>query len=191
MENYSGTSIIGFLALPMCERLQSAREGNPADLEWARQRYIHCARRWFLARLPKYLLRGLDVDRCVTETFTGALLTLDPLETREGAFQLILRSHLQTRISSIQRETTTHDTVTNEDLQSPIVGAVGMKASQNYECALENLSGPAKQAVIARIEFGFDYRDLAEVLGEPTAETARTAVVEAVNKLAEAMCDEG
>jgi DNA-directed RNA polymerase specialized sigma24 family protein len=174
----------------MYERLRSAQKGNPADLEWARQRYIPGSRRWFRARLPKYLLRSVDVDRCVADAFEEALQTIDPLGSWEGAFQLSLRNNLQTKIRHLEGELSTLDTETADELQSPLQEAVGLSGCRSYESALGNMSDSNRHAVVARIEFGFGYHELAEMLGQPTPEAARAVVVEAVNKLAEAMCDE-
>jgi RNA polymerase sigma-70 factor, ECF subfamily len=174
----------------MYEQLRSARDGNPEALEWARRRYLGGARRWLRARLPKRLEQTADIDRLANEAFSEALKDLDSFENREGAFQLGLRKSLEARIGAFDRGMPGEETVTIEEILSPLEGAVGREACLQYESALEGMAAWDREAVVGRIEFGFGYGELAEMLGRPTPEAARAAVADAVNRLAEAMCYE-
>lgn len=174
----------------MYDQLRSASSGDADSLAWARQRYLSGARRWIRARLPKRLEQSVDVDRWANEALSEALQKLDALEYREGAFQVCLRQSLQARIGRIDSSVPSEETVTIEQVLSPLEGALGREAFQRYESALERISASDREMLVARIEFGFSYRDLAEMLGQPTPEAARAAVAEAVNRLAEVMSDE-
>ncbi len=56
-----------------------------------------------------------------------------------------------------------------------------------YDAALERLKPEEREAVISRVEFDLSYAELAEVLGKPSANAARMAVVRALVRLAEEM----
>ena len=58
---------------------------------------------------------------------------------------------------------------------------------QRYERALDMLKPADREAIIGRLELGYSYEQLAEVLQRPTAEAARLAVRRALLRLAEIM----
>ena len=53
--------------------------------------------------------------------------------------------------------------------------------------ALQRLTGEEREAIIARVEMGYSYEELAEALGKPTSEAARKAARRALVRLAEEM----
>jgi RNA polymerase sigma-70 factor (ECF subfamily) len=71
--------------------------------------------------------------------------------------------------------------------QSPLEQAIGREAVQRYERALERLKPEEREAIIARVELGYTYEELAEALGKPTADAARQAAQRALVRLAEEM----
>ncbi len=68
---------------------------------------------------------------------------------------------------------------------SPLEAAIGREEAVLYETALGRLRPDEREAIIARIELGYDYAELAEALGRPTPDAARKAVQRAVVRLAE------
>ena len=72
---------------------------------------------------------------------------------------------------------------------SPLDRAIGQEASARYEAALAELKPPEREAIIGRIELGYDYDELAAALGKPSGEAARLAVRRALLRLAEVMRD--
>jgi RNA polymerase sigma-70 factor (ECF subfamily) len=74
-----------------------------------------------------------------------------------------------------------------DDALSPLEQAIGAEAVARYERALERLKPRDREAVIARIELGFDYDELADLLGTPTADAARKAAERAIQRLAAEM----
>jgi DNA-directed RNA polymerase specialized sigma24 family protein len=71
--------------------------------------------------------------------------------------------------------------------ESPLEQAIGRQAVENYEAALQLLTEEERQAVVARIEMGFSFQELAIMLGKPTADAARMAVSRSLVRLAEHM----
>jgi RNA polymerase sigma-70 factor (ECF subfamily) len=56
-----------------------------------------------------------------------------------------------------------------------------------YEQALERLKAEEREAIIARVELGYSYEELAAMLDKPTADAARKAAERALVRLAEEM----
>ena len=75
------------------------------------------------------------------------------------------------------------------DRVSPLEEAIGAEAMDRYEAALERLDPVELQAVIARLELGYSYAEVAALVDKPTAGAARVAVSRAVTKLARYMSE--
>ena len=56
-----------------------------------------------------------------------------------------------------------------------------------YEEALQRLRPEEREAIIARVELGYTYQEMAEALGKPSPEAARKAAQRALVRLAEEM----
>jgi RNA polymerase sigma-70 factor (ECF subfamily) len=56
-----------------------------------------------------------------------------------------------------------------------------------YERALARLRPEEQEALIARVELGYTYTEMAEALGKPSAEAARKAAERALIRLAQEM----
>ena len=66
---------------------------------------------------------------------------------------------------------------------SPLEAAIGREDLERYERALATLKPINREAVIARLELGFTYEEVAKLLGKPTAHAARLAVGRALTRL--------
>jgi RNA polymerase sigma-70 factor (ECF subfamily) len=73
------------------------------------------------------------------------------------------------------------------DDTSPLEAAIGQQTLEQYESGLDRLNPDERQAVIARVEMGMSYDEIAALLDKPTANAARMAVVRALLRLAEEM----
>src|SRR5262249_62347065 len=69
----------------------------------------------------------------------------------------------------------------------PIEEAIGSEAPARYEAALHRLKPTDREAIIARIELGLPYTEVAQALGKPTVAAAHVAVSRALLKLAKEM----
>jgi len=74
-----------------------------------------------------------------------------------------------------------------EALESPLEQAIGREAVECYELALQRLTAEEREAIIARVEMGFSFEELAEALGKPTPDAARKTAHRALVRLAEEM----
>jgi DNA-directed RNA polymerase specialized sigma24 family protein len=70
---------------------------------------------------------------------------------------------------------------------SPLEVVIGREAVERYERALARLKPEERDAIIAKVEMGYSYDELVEVLGKPTPDAARKAAQRALVRLAEEM----
>ena len=76
--------------------------------------------------------------------------------------------------------------MTGNDL-SPFEQALGAETIARYDAALTALRPQEREAIIGRVELGYDYAELAAALGKPSEGAARLAVHRAMLRLAEEM----
>jgi RNA polymerase sigma-70 factor (ECF subfamily) len=74
---------------------------------------------------------------------------------------------------------------------SPLEVAIGVESVERYEAALERLTDAEREVIIARVELGLTYTEIAAATGRPTANAARMAVARALVRLAEEMGERG
>jgi RNA polymerase sigma factor (sigma-70 family) len=131
----------------------------------------------------------LSRTRCFRRSRGSGTSSLDAF----GALQAYLRQAVLNRLrdevrrKGRQPEIGDLEGVELESVQSPLEQAIGREAVDRYERALERLKPEEREAIIARVEMGYSYEELAQVLGKPTADAARKAAQRALVHLAEEM----
>jgi RNA polymerase sigma factor (sigma-70 family) len=135
-----------------------------------------------------------DTDDLVQDTLIRSVANLGHFEARgEGALQAYLRGAVMNRIRDEirRRRRTPHigalDSAIPAGGQSPLETAIGAEALAKYDRALERLDPETREAVIARIEMGCSYAEVAELMQKPSADAARMMVSRALVRLAEEM----
>lgn len=178
------------------ELLQRVKQGDHGALEVLLERHLPRLRRWASGRLPRYARDGSDTEDLVQETVIRALRTIEAFEyRREGALQAYLRQALYNRIRDRIRQAGRRPRLETVDEEAPFKGespleqAIGHQTMERYEAALAALQPGDREAIVGRIELGYDYSELAAALGKPTSEAARKAVGRAVLRLAEKMTE--
>ena len=174
--------------------IERARAGDQEALERLFARHLKPLQRWASGRLPKWARDLADTDDLVQETLAQTLKRIEDFEPRRvGALQAYLRQAVLNRIRNELRRkgrqphATDLDGIEVESAESPLEQAIGREAVERYEAALQRLTAEAREAIIARVEMGYSYEELAEALGKPTAEAARKAARRALVRLAEEM----
>ena len=145
--------------------------------------------------MPKWARDLADTDDLVQDTLVQTFKRIDNFEPRHiGALQAYLRQAVLNRIRNELRRKGRQPHATDlEDLdvvvteESPLEQAIGREALERYERALERLTVEEREAIVARVEMGCSYEELAEALGKPTPEAARKAARRALVRLAEEM----
>jgi RNA polymerase sigma-70 factor, ECF subfamily len=179
---------------PTEELLSRVRGGDRSALDELFGRYLPPLQRWASGRLPRSVRDIADTQDLVQETLLSSLRRLDRFQPqRDGALHAYLREAVINRIRDEFRRarrrpeaTPLADDHANDDA-SPLELAIGREMLDRYEAALQRLRPEEREAVIARVELGCSYDELAEALGKPSRDAARMAVVRALIKLAAGM----
>ena len=174
--------------------IDRARAGDREALEQLFARHRKPLQRWASGRLPKWARDLIDTDDLVQDTLLQTFKRIGDFEPRRvGALQAYLRQAVLNRIrdelrrNRRQPEATELDDLELDPAQSPLEQAIGREAVDRYERALEQLMPQEREAIIARVEMGYSYEELAEALGKPTADAARKTAQRALVRLVEEM----
>ena len=176
--------------------LTRARSGDEQALNDLFARYIPSLRRWASWRLPHWARDLADTPDLVQETLIQVFKKMDAFEHRgEGAFHAYLRQAVMNRIRNELRtaqrrpERVGLDEEQQDDGLSPLEAAIGVEAVERYEAALQRLRDEERELIVARIELGLTYSELADATGKPSSDAARMAVARALVRLVEEMDD--
>jgi RNA polymerase sigma-70 factor (ECF subfamily) len=174
--------------------IERARAGDQEALERLFARHLKPLQRWTRGRLPKWARDLADTDDLVQDTLVQTFKRIEDFEPRRvGALQAYLRQAVLNRIRNELRRkgrqphaTDLHGLET-ESAESPLEQAIGSEAVERYEAALQRLTAEDREAIIARVEMGCSYDEIAEALGKPTPDAARKAARRALERLAREM----
>jgi RNA polymerase sigma factor (sigma-70 family) len=176
------------------ELIEKARNGDAEALERLFARHLKPLQRWASGRLPKWARDFTDTDDLVQDTLLHTFKRIDVFEPRRvGALQAYLREAVLNRLRDELRRkgrrglSVELDAVPLEAQGSPLEEAIGREAVERYERALQRLNPEDREAIVARVELGYSYEDLAEALNKPTADAARKSAQRALVRLAEEM----
>ncbi len=179
---------------PSVELLQRARAGEKSALDHLFVRYLPRLHGWARNRLPGWARSGVDTDDLVQDTVLHTFERLDQFEPRrDGALLGYLRRSLvnrirdQFRLAGRRPGSAPLEDCHADAADSPLDQAIDLEDRQRYRQALERLRPDDRHAIVARLELGYSYEQLALVLRKPTAEAARLAVRRALLRLAEEM----
>lgn len=176
------------------ELLSRARQGDERARNRLFERFMPLVRQFARRRIPSRIRDLTDTDDLVQETLLRAFKHVEDFEPRgEGAFFAYLRRILVNRIADEIRRVNRRP-VTGplpEDLadagRTPLELASGHETVEAYEAALETLPEDQRHAVILRVDFGCSHREVADILGRPSANAARMLVARGLVSLAERM----
>jgi RNA polymerase sigma-70 factor (ECF subfamily) len=174
--------------------LERVRAGDAEALNQLLHRYLPRLSRWASGRLPRWARDLSETSDLVQDTLMRAMAHLNTFEARgEGALQAYLRSAVMNRIRDEIRRTRRRpasdplETAIKDDSQSPLEQAIGRELLDKYDSALDRLDPEAREAVIARLEMGCSYQEIADALGKPSPDAARMTVSRALVRLAQEM----
>jgi len=157
--------------------------------------YIPILSKWAHGRLPSYARELSDTDDLVQNTLISVLNRVHSFESvREGAFLVYLRKAL---LNNIRMEIRRSHSAIKDNLEqvsdsadpnaSLLENAIGLETLENYEAALMQLNAIEREAVILRVEFGFEYLEIAAAIEVNSANAACMKVTRALAKLARSM----
>ncbi len=176
--------------------LERAKAGDAGALDRLFARHVKPLRRWISGRLPRWARDMADTDDLVQDALLQTFKRIEAFDPRgPGALQAYLRQAVFNRVRDELRkkgrrpDATDLDNVDLASDQSPLEDAIGSEAVDRYERALQRLRPEEREAIVARVELGYTYDELAEALGKPSAEAARKAAQRALVRLASEMKD--
>jgi len=174
--------------------LARAQAGDATALNELLARYLPRLRTWIRGRLPGDRRALCDTDDLVQDTLTRVMRVLPTLEIRhEAGLQAYFRQAVWNRLREEIRAAPNQvprlpiDPAHESPQPSPLELAIGAEALARYEAALARLSDEDRSAVIARVELGYTYPELAQMLNRRTPDAARKVVERALLRLADGM----
>ena len=176
------------------ELLRLARAGDRSATNALFERLFPPLLRFARGRLPGWARGMIDTTDLVQETLISAYGVVEKNHAiGDGAVHAYLRSTLRNRLIDELRKVERRprldamEHTQGGDAATPLEEAIGIQALERYEQALERIPEPDRDAVLARIELGLSYDEIARMLGRPSADAARMSVSRAMLRLARAM----
>lgn len=174
--------------------LERARAGDRAAIDALFARCLPPLSRWARGRLPHWARDLADTQDVVQEALVQTFKHLETFDARgEGALQAYLRQAVMNRIRDHIRRVGRRqpadalDSHLEDDSPSPLEQAVGRQAVERYDAALARLSETDRELIVASVELGYTFEQLAEATGRASPDAARKAAKRALVKLAEEM----
>ena len=179
------------------ELIRRAQGGDDLALNRLLERYLPRLRRWATGRLPAYARDLGDTNDLIQEAAIGTFRNFERFQQRPegGGLHGYLRTAVVNRIHDEVRRAGRRpqfdeiSTALPAGQTSPLEHAIGQEALDRYERALAQLGDVEREAVIARIELGFSYDEVAALVGKPSGGAARVAISRALTKLARLMSE--
>jgi RNA polymerase sigma-70 factor (ECF subfamily) len=170
--------------------LLRARGGDEAARNELCTRYLPRLRRWAHGRLPVWARDHLDTEDIVQDTLMQSVKRLEAFTPEhERAFCAYVCEAMRNRIRDALRRASSRPAAgtlpADEPARdpSPLEQAVGRQTLARYEAALQRLRETDRELVIARVELGLDYREIADLVGKSSVASARVAVSRALLRL--------
>jgi RNA polymerase sigma-70 factor (ECF subfamily) len=174
--------------------LLRAREGDEAARDELCARYLPRLRRWAHGRLPVWAREHLDTEDIVQDALMKSFHRLDAFSPEhEGAFCAYVCQALRNQVRDALRRAARRPAgrpLSPDDPArdpSPLEQAVGSELISRYDAALQRLRESDRELVIARVELGLDYAEIADLSGKPSLAAVRVAVSRALVRLAAEM----
>jgi RNA polymerase sigma-70 factor (ECF subfamily) len=172
--------------------LERAKAGNSEALESLFARHIPVLQRWARGRLPRWTRDIADTSDLVQETVLQMFKRVEAFEPRgEGALQAYLRQAVLNRIRNELRSKGRKPAIEDlderiaSDQTSPLEAAIRQEQLDRYDAAMARLSEHERDLIVARLELGLTYEEIAGALEKPSWNAARMAAARALMRLAE------
>jgi RNA polymerase sigma factor (sigma-70 family) len=168
-----------------------AQKGDPDALNDLFSREVPALSRWARGRLPTWARDVADTHDLVQETVLQTFKNVQTFEWRgKGALAAYLRQALLNRIRNEIRRVSRKPVIQGLDEEapskqsSPLQSAIRQEQRERYEAALHRLTATERELIVARLELGLTYEEIAVAVGKPSWNAARMAVARALVRLA-------
>jgi RNA polymerase sigma-70 factor (ECF subfamily) len=174
--------------------LQRSRAGDRHARDLLFDRYMPMLRRWARGRLPAWARDLNDTEDAIQDAVLRTLERIGAVDLPDtGALHAYLRQAVLNRIRDEMRRIGRRPPVDGlaehvpDSGLSPLEATIGALALERYEAALQRVSAEDRELVIARVELGRPYAEIAAHFDKPSANAARMAVARAIARLAAEM----
>jgi RNA polymerase sigma-70 factor (ECF subfamily) len=174
--------------------LERARRGDGSAMERLFARHLDSLRRWARGRLPRAARDAGDTEDLVQEAAANVFRRLPHFEPRrDQALRAYLRQAVRNRVRDALRQRQRRPAPAEIDEQAPAGGpsplhaAIEAENASRYRAGLERLRPEERELVVARLELGYSYEQIALALGRASPDAVRVAVRRAMLRLAEVM----
>jgi RNA polymerase sigma-70 factor (ECF subfamily) len=171
--------------------LGRAQAGDGDALNDLFTRHVPLLSRWARGRLPGWARDMADTHDLVQETVLQTFKNMRGFESRgKGALRAYLRQALLNRVRNEIRRVSRRPPIEELDAHalshesSPLQTAIRQQQHERYEAALARLKDAERELIVARLELGLTYEEMAKALGKPSWNAARMAVARALIRLA-------
>ena len=173
------------------ELVQRARKGDRDAMDLLCRRYMRPLSRWARHRLPGWARELMNTEDLVQETLLRTVRNLDHFSSQHpGALHGYMRRVLENLVLD-EKKKISRAPLRGElrpDVKgsstSPLERLIGREKLERYEHALEMLDADAREAVLARIEYGMTYKEIAEAMGGRTKDGVRMTISRALARMA-------
>lgn len=179
------------------ELFRLANGGDREAIDKLFERLAPPLQRWASGRLPGWARSMVSTVDLVQEALMSTFKVIEKGSSSDDiAIHAYVRTSLKNRmideLRKVQRRPALQemDQTYDSETPSPLEEVVGGQALKRYEKALAALDESSRDAVIARIELGLSFADIARITDKNSADAARMQVSRALVKLARAMGDE-
>jgi len=154
--------------------------------------------RWARGRLPAWARDLTDTRDLVQDAVLETFRHVRGFEWRgKGALRAYLRQALLNRLRNEIRRLSRRPTIEGlgseppAEATSPLEAAIRHEQQRRYNAALRRLNSADRELVLARLERGLTYEEIARAYGKPSWNAARMAVARALVRLAAELTDVG
>jgi RNA polymerase sigma factor (sigma-70 family) len=174
--------------------LQRAQAGDRDAVSLLMERYLPRLKRWASGRLPRAARDLADTTDLVQNTLLQTFRRIETVHAgRDGGLQAYLRQAVMNGIRDELRRARRRPRVDPlgpthaHPGPSPLELAIASETTERYERALSTLKTSDREAIVARLELGCTYAEVAKMLGKSSSNAARMAVERAIVRLMEQM----
>jgi len=170
--------------------VERARSGDSEAREQLAQRCVEALRRFAAGRVLRGVRGRLDTDDLVQNAVMRAFQHLNTFQ-RQGHGSFL--ANLRTIVLNLIRDEARRLSARSPHLElgkelpeanpSPLEAAIGREFVGAYERALAQLPASYREAIVLRLEMGYDYGEIAEALEKASPNAARMIVVRALVRL--------
>ena len=169
--------------------LNSYNQGDNNACEKLFNLYQPVLMKWAHGRIPAQAKGFMDTQDMVQDTLMLAFNSIDTIKAKTaGSFFSYLRTIFINQIKQeIRRNKPFQLSITQFSNDQKMAYEKDLNTLIDYDHALDKVSEEEKEAIILRLEFGFSYDEIAQLMDRPSANSTRMYITRALLKLANYM----